>query len=405
MSKKARTVLFLICLLLFFLTTPLIILYSLGYRFNWNPSAGGIKLTQTGGFGFKIQPKQVKIYIDGKLIKKTDFILGSALVENLLPKRYKVELKKEGYLTWEKNLEIEEKKVVEIKNIILFPENIDFVALSGGVENFWFSPDEKKLILLEKDNSFSPSSLLEESSELEEENEKGWSLKLYDLERNIKSHLISKADLNQNEVKLLNLEFSEDSREIYLDIETTEVSSGSESLLLANEQRFNDWLDEATAKIPTLTGGEREWYEWIRDFFGEKLSKSKKQRTTDSISESACLLSQEKQYSAIIASTLTGRTARMISRFRPEVLILGCVHDTINSRKLALSFGAYPINISMVCNKTGGIFNTADEIFEQTVDTAKTEGRAQKDDMVIFVAGVPLWSLGEANSIQIKEVK
>jgi len=184
-----------------------------------------------------------------------------------------------------------------------------------------------------------------------------------------------------------------------------EVSSGSESLLADNEERFNKWLDEATSKINSCSGKEREWYEWIRDFFGEKLSKSKKQRTTDSISQSACLLSQEKQYSAIIASTLTGRTARMISRFRPEVVMLGCVRDTINARKLALSFGTYPVNVGMVYKKMGGIFNTTDEIFEQAVRTAKTKGYVQKDDMVIFIAGTPFWTLGEANSIQIKEVK
>lgn len=223
MSKKTRTILFLICLFLFFSSAPLVILYSQGYRFDLNPPAGGIKFTQTGGLFIKTEPKQVEIYVNNELTKKTDFFFGSALIENLLPKRYKIEVKKEKYLTWEKNLEIREKEVTEAKNIILFPKNINFTILTERAEKFWFSPDEKKIILLEEDKSSSHPSLPKENSELGE-NEDGWTLKLYDLERNIKSHLISEIEFFQKGADLLNLEFSEDSKEIYLDIEVAEAS-------------------------------------------------------------------------------------------------------------------------------------------------------------------------------------
>ena len=195
MTKKTRTVLFLICLFLFLLIAPVTIFYSQGYRFDIDSK----KITQTGGLFLKIEPKQVEIYINGKLKKKTDFFFGSALIENLLPKKYKVEIKKEGYHPWEKNLEIKEKQVTEVKNIVLFSENPTFNILTAGVKNFWFSPDEKKIILFE-------------------ESEMGWALKLYDLEKNVKSQLIEERDFYSKGADLLNLEFSEDSNEIYLDI-------------------------------------------------------------------------------------------------------------------------------------------------------------------------------------------
>lgn len=147
----------------------------------------------------KAEPKQLEIYIDGKLAKRTDFFFGSSLVENLLPKKYKIQIKKEGYLSWEKNLEIREKGVTEVKNLVLFPKNLNFTILTKGIENLWFSPDGKKIIL-------------------EETGEQGWALKLYDLEKNIKSHLIQEVDVYSKGADLMNLEFSEDSKEIYLDI-------------------------------------------------------------------------------------------------------------------------------------------------------------------------------------------
>ena len=202
MTERTRTILFLICFVLFILTAPSIIFYSQGYRIDLNPSPGGKTITQTGGLFLKTEPKQVEIYLDGKLKKKTDFFFGSALIENLLPRKYKIEIKKEGYEPWEKNLEVKEKEVIEVKNIVLIPENPNFGILTEGIKEFWFSPDGKKIILKENPPAGG---------------ENGWALKLYDLERNVKSHLVEEKDIYKK-ADLLDLKFSEDSKEIYLNI-------------------------------------------------------------------------------------------------------------------------------------------------------------------------------------------
>ena len=195
MRKKHRTILFLICLSLFLIIAPSIIFYSQGYRFDFETK----KITQTGGLFLNILPKQSEIYLDGKLVKKTDFFFGSAFIENLLPRKYNVRVKKQGFFPWNKDLEIKEKQVTDAKNIILFPENPKLNLLTKGVENFWFSPNGKKIILKENE-------------------ENTWALKLYDLDKMIKSHLIEETDIFAKGVELLNLEFSQDSKEIYLNV-------------------------------------------------------------------------------------------------------------------------------------------------------------------------------------------
>jgi len=217
MTKKTRTILFLICLFLFLLIAPVTIFYSQGFRFDFEAK----KITQTGGLFLKVFPKSAEIYLDGKLKKKTDFFFGSVLIENLLPKKYKIEVKKEGYLTWEKILEIKEQQVTEAKNIILFPESPTFNILTTGVKDFWFSPDEKKIILKEAD-------------------EKLWSLKLYDLEKNVKSHLISEDDVYSAGADLLNLEFAENSKEISLEIGMKEQAKN----FVLNLEKFPPLLTE-----------------------------------------------------------------------------------------------------------------------------------------------------------------
>lgn len=205
MTKKTRRILFLSLVILFCFTAPTIVLYSQGYRFDFEKK----KITQTGAFYFKVWPKNVEIYLQEEFKKKTDFFFGEALLKNLLPKKYKIEIRKQGFHSWKKTLEIKERQVTEAKNIVLFPENPRFELLDKNIENLFFSPDEKKIILQTK--------IISDKKE-------SWDLELFDLEKNVKSHLIEPSQilpgktLEGKEVNLLNVEFSEDSKEIYLKV-------------------------------------------------------------------------------------------------------------------------------------------------------------------------------------------
>ncbi len=191
MKKKTRTILFSIFFILFLLISSSLVLYIQGFRFDFRNK----KLTKTGGLFLKVFPKQVSVYLNDKYIKKTDFIFGSILIENLLPKKYKVKVEKEGYFPWEKNLEIRENNVTEAKSIILFPKKINSEIFLKGINDFWLSSSGKKMITLE-----------------EKGNENF--LSFYDLEKKTK-RIIEKIN---NDYELVNLKFSENENEIYLKI-------------------------------------------------------------------------------------------------------------------------------------------------------------------------------------------
>jgi len=199
MEKRVRTILFFVFLLIFIVIAPLLTLYVQGYRFDFENK----KLTKTGALFIKtISPKQAEIYIDNKLIQKTDFFFSSALIENLLPKKYNIKVQKQDYYTWEKNLEIKEKQVAEAKNIILFPQDPGFKLLSTNIDNAWFSKDKKKAVIKESEKNV-------------------WSLELYDLEKNVKSHLLKETDIYQAGADLVDLEFT-DNNNLLLQIASKE---------------------------------------------------------------------------------------------------------------------------------------------------------------------------------------
>lgn len=174
-------------------------LYSQGYRIDWVNK----RFTQTGAFYFKVLPKSAEVYLDGKLKKKTDFF-SSAFVENLLPRKYAVEIRKENYSTWKKYLEIKEKQVTELKNIVLIPQNLQFDILAEQAKDFFVAPDGKKIILIKAGGG-------------------NFTLKLFDAESRVETVLLEEKELQKyfatskiknSKIELLDLDWSADSKKI-----------------------------------------------------------------------------------------------------------------------------------------------------------------------------------------------
>jgi len=217
---------------------PSIVFYSWGYRFNFETK----KIVKTGAFYFKVLPKSAQISIapldskgnvikEKEIIKKTDFFFGAALIENLLPKKYQIEIKKDGLYSWKKILELKENQVTEAKNIVLVPQDIGINPLTKNVEDFFPSPDEKIIILKETAESSSTSSPPGSNSA-------GWSLKTFEVQNNVKSQLMDSKDLSKDgQVNLLDLKFSPDSERLLLKVDVGEEDKSSSS---PTESRLRD---------------------------------------------------------------------------------------------------------------------------------------------------------------------
>ena len=195
MKKWQRTVLFWVLCFVFLIISPILILYSQGYRFDFEKRT----FVKTGGLFIKAQPKQVEVFLNGKFVKKTDLFFGSLLIQKLLPKKYKIEVKKEGFSSWEKNLEIQPNKVTEAKNIILFPKKIDLEKLVSFVEDFYPLADKKRIILKEK-------------------SEEGWMLSLYDIEKNFTTLLVKEKTFSRDGANLINLEETENQNVLKIEV-------------------------------------------------------------------------------------------------------------------------------------------------------------------------------------------
>jgi archaellum component FlaG (FlaF/FlaG flagellin family) len=196
MKKRTKKILFISSIIAFLVVTPVMLLYSWGYRFDFENK----KITPTGSIYIKAKPKRVNIIIDGKIQKKTDLFFGASYIDSLIPKKHEIKIEKEGYHSWIKQLKVEPKQTTEVKHVILFPLQIEFNTISNNVEDF-FEPLEgdDKLILKELPEKITENkneintdndmkNIKENEKTKKEKEEKTYSLKVLDLRLNIKSN-------------------------------------------------------------------------------------------------------------------------------------------------------------------------------------------------------------------------
>ncbi len=142
MTFKQRRILFFICFGLFLLAAPIVILYSQGYRFDFSKK----RFELTGAFFLKVKPRSYSVYLDNKKARQKTDLFGATLIDGLLPKQYQLAVKKDNYFNWTKNLFAGNDKVIEAKNIVIFPEKITVSILETTAEKFFVSPDQKKAV-------------------------------------------------------------------------------------------------------------------------------------------------------------------------------------------------------------------------------------------------------------------
>ncbi len=133
---KPRVIYAVLSALIIIVGTFLAIRYAKGgYRVTDQGFVNGTGLLAANSF-----PTGAEVYIDGKLITATDDTLY------LVPGEYLVEIKRDGYNTWQKMMRVEQELVAQT-NAKLFPVAPSLTTLTfTGVENITPSPDGQKLV-------------------------------------------------------------------------------------------------------------------------------------------------------------------------------------------------------------------------------------------------------------------
>lgn len=116
----------------------------------------------------------------------------------------------------------------------------------------------------------------------------------------------------------------------------------------------------------------------------------------DAISHSACSMAIGVNAKAIAVCSLSGRTARLVSRFRPVVDIVGLTTDKRVWRKLALSWGVIPV----LCEE----YPSPEVMFYSASKKTAKLFNLENGDNIIIVGGTTSGRSGETNTIRLEQV-
>ncbi len=117
---------------------------------------------------------------------------------------------------------------------------------------------------------------------------------------------------------------------------------------------------------------------------------------TDAISHSTCGMAIDIDAKTIVACSLSGMTARMVSRFRSPVPIIGLTTNESTWRKLSLSWGVIPA----MCER----FTSTDVLFYTAKKIAAQVLGLKKGDRIVITGGDTTGHSGNTNLIKIEEI-
>ncbi len=137
MKLRYRRILYLTFIGIFLILTPIIALYTTGYRYNFKKH----QIEKTGILYIDSRPNDALIYINGKYKNKTP-----SRFSKLLPDTYQIEVKKDGYYPYQKELEVKSNLTTFSKNIVLFKKNLPVNIVNGEINILAVSPDQEKMI-------------------------------------------------------------------------------------------------------------------------------------------------------------------------------------------------------------------------------------------------------------------
>ena len=171
------------------------------------------------------------------------------------------------------------------------------------------------------------------------------------------------------------------------------VYDGSSAVMLSGESAAGKYPVEA---VKTMAA--------ICEFTEQHTSYSKRFRnydfrirnTLDAVSHATCSMAIDVEAKAIVVCSVSGTTARMVSRFRCPVDIIGMTTDERIYRRLSLSWGVTPVLAEE--------FTSQDVMFYHALASAKKVLNLQPGDRVVLTGGPINGKTGNTNTIKVEIV-
>ncbi|WP_371371979.1 pyruvate kinase [Sporomusa aerivorans] len=172
------------------------------------------------------------------------------------------------------------------------------------------------------------------------------------------------------------------------------ILDGSDAIMLSGETASGQYPVEAVQTMARLAVRIEQALQYDQLLLAKGIGQEK--TTTEAISHASVQVAHVLGAAAILTSTHTGYTARMVSKYRPKSAILAANPCEKTLRRLLLYWGVYPVLAPSSQN--------TDEMVANAVSGALSTDIVKEGDLVVITAGVPVGTSGTTNLIRVHVV-
>lgn len=179
--------------------------------------------------------------------------------------------------------------------------------------------------------------------------------------------------------------------------EATDVANaiydGTTAIMLSGETAAGSYPVEAVqtmSRIAERAESDIHYRDLMKEFDDDMTD------ITTAISHATCTVAADIRAKAIVTVTMSGFTAKRVSRYKPVCPIIACTVNESVSCQMNLLFDVYPLTIPEEDKEA--------MLFDAAIDAAKKAGYVEKGDQVVLTAGLPLGVSGNTNMTRVVEV-
>ncbi|MBO5525371.1 MAG: pyruvate kinase [Clostridia bacterium] len=171
------------------------------------------------------------------------------------------------------------------------------------------------------------------------------------------------------------------------------VYDGTSAVMLSGETAAGEYPVQAVTAMAKICVQAENNTQYIGEIDAETVNIAS---LNEALSHSACTMAMDIGAKCIVVCTRTGGTARMVSRFRPMIDIVGMTTDEKAYQQLALSWGVIPAMAEE--------YTSVDVLFHFAKDAAKKQAGAKKGDIVVITGGNPNGKSGNSSLINVERI-
>ena len=171
------------------------------------------------------------------------------------------------------------------------------------------------------------------------------------------------------------------------------VYDGTSAIMLSGETAAGDHPVEALEAMAKIARETEHRIDYTTRFHNNSF---KIRNTVDAISHAVCGMAIDIEAQGIAVCSLSGKTVRMVSRFRSPMPILGLTTSEKTWRKLGMSWGVTPVMVEW--------YNSTDVLFYEATKEAKRVLSLKPGDKVVITGGMTNGVSGNTNLIKIETI-